>query len=375
MIIQNVDDPRPILDCSQEEMERYRAQASLLRDGEVQRFLHLFGETYREMRWDSNPRLLLELAMVKAMRVDADDSREALLARLEALESTIEKDRGSGLLRDTPDMAGGVVEEKREEREPEESSLAPRESVPASGRAASSPGPGAAVDSVSQEPVLISEGPDVACSQSETAVPTSESTAPGSKVDITEIKKEWQAILERVREKRIPTHALLLEGRPVDFRNGELTIEFDSIFHIHKEKVGKGEHKRIIEAALVEMMGEAIGIKCVISALSSPKSQMESSSQHKETEEEGEGKAREETRQRVTKEVKKETRKEEEKGDLPKFSENNGRENNEPDDSGEPLSFAGGDEKVDSLDPVELIKARFKAKVVQKIDLKDEEKL
>lgn len=291
MIIQNVDDPRSILDCSQEEMERYRAQASLLRDGEVQRFLHLFGETYREMRWDSNPRLLLELAMVKAMRVDVDDSPEALLARLEALESMIEKGRGSGLLRDRPDIASGVVQQKREGREPEES-LAPREPAPA---------------------------------------PTLEPTAPEGKVDIIEIKKRWQAILERVREKRIPTHALLLEGRPVDFRNGDLTIEFDSIFHIHKEKVEKGEHKRIIEAALAEMMGEAIRIKCVISAPPSPKSQMESPSQHNESEEEGGEKARDETRERATKEV--------------------------------------------SLDPIELIKARFKAKVVQKIDLKDEEKL
>lgn len=331
MIIQNVDDPRSILDCSQEEMERYRAQASLLRDGEVQRFLHLFGETYREMRWDSNPRLLLELAMVKAMRVDVDDSPEALLARLEALESMIEKGRGSGLLRDRPDIASGVVQQKREGREPEESSLASRERAPAYGRAASSPGPGRAVDLASQEPISFPERPDVACSQSETAVPTSMPTAPGSKVDITEIKKKWQAILERVREKRIPTHALLLEGKPLDFRNGELTIEFDSIFHIHKEKVEKGEHKRIIEAALAEMTGEVIRIKCVIAAPSSPKSQMESPSQHNESEEEGGEKARSETREKAAQEV--------------------------------------------SLDPIELIKARFKAKVVQKIDLKDEEKL
>ncbi len=370
MIIQNVDDPRPILDCSQEEMERYRAQASLLRDGEVQRFLHLFGETYREMRWDSNPRLLLELAMVKAMRVDADDSREALLARLEALESTIEKGRGSGLLRDTPDMASGVVQEKREERGPEES-LAPREPAPAHGRAGSSSGPGRAVDLAPQEPNSFPERPDVARSQSETAVPTSEPTAPGSKVDIVGIKKEWQAILERVREKRIPTHALLLEGRPLDFRNGELTIEFDSIFHIHKEKVEKGEHKRIIEAALAEMMGEAIRIKCVISAPPPPKSQMESSSQHQETEEEGGEKARSETSQKATQEDEKEIR-EEEKGDSLKSLKNNELGDNEREDGGGPLSFAGGIEKVDSVDPIELIKARFKAKVVQKIDLKDE---
>ncbi|GFP24815.1 DNA polymerase III subunit gamma/tau [Candidatus Hakubella thermalkaliphila] len=330
MIIQNVDDPRSILDCSQEEMERYRAQASLLRDGEVQRFLHLFGETYREMRWDSNPRLLLELAMVKAMKVDADDSREALLARLEALESMIEKDRGSGLLRDRPDIASRVVQQKREGREPEES-LAPREPAPAHGRAGSSPGPGHAVDLASQEPISFPERPDGAYSQSETTAPTLEPTTPEGKVDITEIKKKWQAILERVREKRIPTHALLLEGSPLDFRNGELTIEFDSIFHIHKEKVEKGEHKRIVEAALAEMTGEAIRIKCVIAAPSSPKPQVESIYQHQETDEESGGKARDETRERATKEV--------------------------------------------SLDPIELIKARFKAKVVQKTDLKDEEKL
>jgi hypothetical protein len=188
------------------------------------------------------------------------------------------------------------------------------------------------------------------------------------------IKKRWPAILERVREKRIPTHALLLEGRPLDFRNGELTIEFDSIFHIHKEKVGKGEHKRIIEAALAETMGEAISIKCIISTSPSVKSQMESVSSHKETEEEGGEKAREETRQRVPQEVKKEAR-QEEKGDSPKSWKNNELEDNEHEDSGGPISFAGSKEKADSLDPIELIKARFKAKVVQKIDLKDEEKL
>lgn len=93
----------------------------------------------------------------------------------------------------------------------------------------------------------------------------------------------------------------------------------------------KGEHKRIIEAALTEMTGEAIRIKCVTSASPSVKSQMESASPHKETDEESGEKARSETREKPAQEV--------------------------------------------SLDPIELIKARFKAKVVQKIDLKDEEKL
>jgi DNA polymerase III gamma/tau subunit len=75
------------LPVTEEARERLRAQANQLGEPTVIRLLDLLAVAVDDMRQGADPRLPLELALVKVTRPAADLSRESTASRLEQLES------------------------------------------------------------------------------------------------------------------------------------------------------------------------------------------------------------------------------------------------------------------------------------------------
>jgi DNA polymerase-3 subunit gamma/tau len=76
------------LPVTEETRERLRAQANQLGEATVIRLLDLLAVAVDDMRQGGDPRLPLELALVKVTRPGADLSRESVAHRLELLEQT-----------------------------------------------------------------------------------------------------------------------------------------------------------------------------------------------------------------------------------------------------------------------------------------------
>src|SRR5439155_15418839 len=74
------------LPVTEETRERLRAQANQLGEGVVLRLCDLLAVAVDDMRQGGDPRLPLELALVKVTRPAADLSRESLAYRVELLE-------------------------------------------------------------------------------------------------------------------------------------------------------------------------------------------------------------------------------------------------------------------------------------------------
>jgi len=113
LLVQHMGEVPESLPVTEEARERLRAQANQLGEPTVIRLLDLLAVAVDDMRQGGDPRLPLELALVKVTRPAADMSREALSFRLDQLE------RGRG------GHATGTVPETRPEQTPPPPSESP----------------------------------------------------------------------------------------------------------------------------------------------------------------------------------------------------------------------------------------------------------
>jgi DNA polymerase-3 subunit gamma/tau len=87
MLVQHIGEVPESLPLTEEARERLRAQANQLGEPTVVRLSDLLAVAVEDMRQGGDPRLPLELALVKVTRPQSDLSRESLAYRLEQLES------------------------------------------------------------------------------------------------------------------------------------------------------------------------------------------------------------------------------------------------------------------------------------------------
>jgi DNA polymerase-3 subunit gamma/tau len=87
LLVQHMGEVPQSLPLTAEAQERLRAQANQLAEPEVLRLIDLLAVAVDDARQGGDPRLPLELALVKVTRPGADLSRESLSFRLEQLES------------------------------------------------------------------------------------------------------------------------------------------------------------------------------------------------------------------------------------------------------------------------------------------------
>src|SRR6267143_6328335 len=87
MLVQHMNEVPESLPVTEETRERLRAQANQLGEPTVVRMLDLLALAVDDMRQGGDPRLPLELALVKVTRPAADLSRESTAFRLEQLET------------------------------------------------------------------------------------------------------------------------------------------------------------------------------------------------------------------------------------------------------------------------------------------------
>jgi DNA polymerase-3 subunit gamma/tau len=96
LLVQHMGEVPESLPVTAETRERLRAQANQLGEATVIRLLDLLAVAVDDMRQGGDPRLPLELALVKVTRPGADLSRESLAFRLEQLEQAPPAPRAAG---------------------------------------------------------------------------------------------------------------------------------------------------------------------------------------------------------------------------------------------------------------------------------------
>jgi hypothetical protein len=185
-----------------------RQQANQLPEPTVLRLIDLLAVAVEDTRQGADPRLPLELALVKATRPHSDLSRESLAHRVELLEA----------------------------RAPSGGAHAP----------ASPHVPAAVARSKSVEPV---------------DTPSSAERSDAPHVELDQVTEAWdRTILDAVRERSIPVASLLTEARPTELAEDTLTLEFPAGADFHRRQVAEPQNIGVLREALYEVTGRKLAV-------------------------------------------------------------------------------------------------------------------
>jgi hypothetical protein len=169
----------------------------------VIRLVDLLAVAVEDMRQGGDPRLPLELALVKVTRPAADLSRESTAYRLEQLET----------------------------------------------RGHSGPAPVTLTGTVSET-----------VTETVTVTDTEEPSAPPS-LELEQLQEAWQrTILPAVEEKSIPTASVLREAHPKGLAGDTLTVEFPRAASFHRQLAEEPKNATLLEEALYEITGRHLSL-------------------------------------------------------------------------------------------------------------------
>jgi DNA polymerase-3 subunit gamma/tau len=197
----HVPDSLPVTD---EVRERLNEQANQLGEATVLRLCDLLAVAVEDMRQGADPRLPLELALVKVTRSAADMSRESTAYRLEQLEERLTH--------------------------------------------------------VSQVPLPAST-PATAESASPKIPPPPQPTREPPSIDLEQLREAWQrAVLPAVEERSIPTASMLREAHPAGLAGDTLTLEFPRNASFHRQLAEEPKNATLLADALYEVTGRRLAL-------------------------------------------------------------------------------------------------------------------
>ncbi len=188
---------------TEEAKDRLREQANQIPEPTVLRLIDLLAVAVEDIRQGGDPRLPLEIALVKVTRPASDLSRESLAHRVELLES-----RAPNAAAHT---APAVPSEPPQEREP--------------------------VD------------------------PPSNDAPAAPQVELEQVTEAWErGIIDAVRERSIPVASLLTEATPTGLADDTLTLEFPAGADFHRRQVAEPQNIVLLRDALYEVTGRKLAV-------------------------------------------------------------------------------------------------------------------
>jgi DNA polymerase-3 subunit gamma/tau len=213
LLVQHLGQVPDSLPVTEEHAGRIQEQANQLPEPAVLRLIDLLAVAIEDQRQGGDPRLPLELALVKVTRPAADLSRESLAHRVELLETRLH-------------------------------APAVPSTTPAAAAAAPAP---RIVPSPSEPP--------------EQAEPADDGGAPIHDVTFEQLRDAWsRSVLPAVEERSIPTATLLQEAVPTALVDGTLTLAFPGSAEFHRVQLDDPRATQLVRDALFEVTGQQLTI-------------------------------------------------------------------------------------------------------------------
>jgi DNA polymerase-3 subunit gamma/tau len=204
MLVHHLGEVPDSLPVTEETRDRLRAQANQIPEATVLRLCDLLAVAVEDMRQGADPRLPLELALVKVTRPGSELSAESMAYRLELLEQR---------------------------------------------------GPAAPLGSDPQRGSDPAETPE--------ATPGPEPEPPS--LELEQLQEAWQrSVLPAVERRSIPTASMLREAHPAALTDDTLTLEFAANASFHLRLAEEPKNQGLLRDALFEVTGRKLQLEFVV---------------------------------------------------------------------------------------------------------------
>jgi DNA polymerase-3 subunit gamma/tau len=220
MIAKTSHNPAEIVES--EDVERYIEQVKDMSLEYILKSLEILNSAEVQGKWSTQPRIILEMAVIKMVSIEKELSLEERIERLEKGIRPVSVGQ-----RNTP--PSGISKPITNERTAiEERPLVKKESPSAT----------------------VKEGP----------VEKTEIVDDGSELSLETIKAEWQKVLQNIKNKKINIYALIMEGELISFENNLLIIAYNDGFGFHKEAISSPQNKELVEEIVSRYFNKNITI-------------------------------------------------------------------------------------------------------------------
>lgn len=229
------DKPSDLIDRESSELDRLINQAQGASETRLVRAVEILSELLAYIKKSSQPRILLELALIKICRPSQEDSYDALIDRIELLEKQV-KDNSQRLPRQITEAV--AVYEKE-------------------------PSPNASIDIVERVPAKedyeSDPGPESSLEPDSIPMPKDE----GAKAKVKDPIANWSQILELVRKDRIAIYGLLADAKP-RLKENRLILYFPPMQGFYAAAIDKEDNKAYLEGLIKQLTGTDLRLKCLI---------------------------------------------------------------------------------------------------------------
>lgn len=90
LLVQSADDMEDVLDISSENLKLLKEEAQLVKPEVLMRFIHVFSQLSNQIKYSSQKRILIEIAIIKLCRPAMDQDYSSLIQRIDDLEKKLE---------------------------------------------------------------------------------------------------------------------------------------------------------------------------------------------------------------------------------------------------------------------------------------------
>lgn len=258
-----------LVDAPADQLAKMTSQATRMGTSTLTRMAEVIAAGLAGMRGATAPRLLLELACIRAILPGSDESMAGLTQRLETLEQRAAGAAFAAPPRDLPvsgspagPAAARAALAKTAEPAPVEEAAAPA-AVPPWEDEAEPAKPAAAAP----EPVAAAPAPAPADDWADAEpVPAAEPAyaPPGDAGGVTaaSIRRQWDRIMMAVKDKKRTTAALLQDATIADATDNEVVLAFKHAFHA--ENLQKEPAYGIVVGVFNEVLGGSWKIRCEV---------------------------------------------------------------------------------------------------------------
>ena len=217
-------DSKVLFDLSDTYIDKYKEKAKDFSETDILRMIKIVADLNLTLKRAADPRVFLEFALMKLLKMESTVSLEDVLNKLDQLQSN----PGA-----RPDPGNSCIDPG--------STGASSESPPADGS------------------VMSKRTRDSSSDPSDIQKDTR--SCPEEKISLPNLRDRWDDVLEMVKKTKLSLWSLIKDGEIISCEDDTITIEFQNGRDFHKRVTEKKENLNLIQKALGEVYGQFFQLK------------------------------------------------------------------------------------------------------------------
>ena len=228
MIVKSSKNPEDIIDI--EEIDGYLKQIQSMNIEYILNALDIMNEADSQAKWSTQPRIILEMAAIKLVKLE---DKLSLEERVKNLENGIESGKYSKGSKAGLENIGD--KERSIQRKKEE------------------------IQSNTKQDRQVEK-----VEESKEEAEKQEIIDDGTELTLERIKKDWKIVINEIKSKKINIYALIMEGEVLSFENNQITIGYNEGFGFHKDAISGENNKKIVEEIASQHFNKNLSLRFIM---------------------------------------------------------------------------------------------------------------